>query len=411
MSAGNAVRGPLTGVRVVELASGIAGYAGKLMADLGADVVVVEPPGGHVVRGVGPFADGEPGPETSLWWWYYNTSKRGVVLDLEDDAGRAAFRRLAGTADIVVEGEAPGRLAGLGVDHTDVRTGAPQLIWVSITPFGRTTAQANEPATDLTLLAGGGAVWSCGYDDHSRPPVRGGGNQAYHIGSVFGAMAALTALLHRDAGGPGQHIDVNVNAAVNVSTEISTVAWLLAGDTVQRQTGRHAMPTPTSDVQVRSADGRYVTTGFAPHTAADYANLLDWLDQLGLRDGFPEAFFLQMGVDRGGLDPRDLEDDVEGTAIFAAGRDVLVFIAERIDAYDFFRGSQERDLQCGIIYAPDEALADVHTRARGFPADVWHEDLGRTVAYPGPPVRFLGAPGAVRRAPHIGEHDAEILDG
>ena len=106
--------GPLDGVRVVELASDHAAWAGKLLGDLGADVIVVEPPGGHPGRSYGPFVDDEPGPERSLTWWYYNTSKRGVVLDLDDPDGAARFRRLAATADIVLEGEPPGRLDAIG---------------------------------------------------------------------------------------------------------------------------------------------------------------------------------------------------------------------------------------------------------------------------------------------------------
>src|SRR5262249_62348732 len=105
-------------MRVVELASDRAAYSGKLLADLGADVIVVEPPGGHASRQNGPFADGAADPNRSLWWWYYNTSKRSVVLDLETPAGAAAVRALALGADIVLEGEAPGRLGELGRDHT-----------------------------------------------------------------------------------------------------------------------------------------------------------------------------------------------------------------------------------------------------------------------------------------------------
>src|SRR5436190_4394889 len=92
---------PLTGIRVVELASDHAAFAGKLLGDLGADVIVVEPPGGHGSRAYEPFMDDEPGPERSLWWWYYNTSKRSVVLDLEQPEDARAFRDLVATADVV----------------------------------------------------------------------------------------------------------------------------------------------------------------------------------------------------------------------------------------------------------------------------------------------------------------------
>ena len=106
--------GPLDGVRVVELSHERGAWAGKLLADMGADVVVVEPPGGSAQRSYGPFLDDEPGHERSLWWWHYNTSKRGVVLDLDTDAGADHFRRLAAAADIVLEGEPPESLARRG---------------------------------------------------------------------------------------------------------------------------------------------------------------------------------------------------------------------------------------------------------------------------------------------------------
>ena len=400
----------LEGLRVVELASDRAAYAGKLLGDLGADVVVVEPPGGHRSRRYGPFVDDRPDPERSLWWWYYNTSKRGVVLDLESAGGAAAFADLVSRADIVVEAEPPGALDELGLDHPRFLVDRPELIWVSVTPFGRRCPDLDAPMTDLTILAGAGPVWNCGYDDHTIPPVRGGGGQAQHIAGVFAAMGALTAVLSRDVTGLGQHVDVSMHAAANVTTESGTFVWLVAGQTVQRQTGRHAATVATMDTQVLAADGRYVTTGFPPHDAKDYRAILQWLQDLGIEDEFPEAFFLRMGIDRGGVDPRDIGSDAEATAIMGSGRAALCFIASRLPAYDFFLGTQERDFQCGIVYSPEEALEDRHFRARGFPVPVSHPELGRDVTYPGAPFQgSLGGWGIRRRPPLVGEHDDEVL--
>jgi benzylsuccinate CoA-transferase BbsE subunit len=239
--------------------------------------------------------------------------------------------------------------------------------------------------------------------------VRPGGNQGWHIAATFAAMSALTAYLHRLAGGEGQHVDLSMNAAVNVSTEGSTFMWLVAGQTVQRQTGRHAWPDRTMPVQVLAADGVYVTTGFLPSEAKDLAAILGWLDVLGLRDEFPEAIFLERGIERGGVDAREMQFDDETRAILEAGREGLVFIASRILAYDFFIGAQERDFQCGIIYSPEEALEDPHFRARGFPVEVEHEELGRRVTYPGAPYRFGATPWRIsRRPPLAGEHNEEV---
>jgi crotonobetainyl-CoA:carnitine CoA-transferase CaiB-like acyl-CoA transferase len=404
------VTGPLEGLRVVELASEHAAFAGKMLGDLGADVIVVEPPGGHSSRAYGPFADDVDDPERSLWWWHYNTSKRGVVLDLDTSAGADQFRVLAAAADIVLEGEAPDALAVRHLDHRDLRTGHEELIWVSVTPFGRTGTRAHEPATDLTLLAGGGPVWSCGYDDHSLPPVRGGGNQAFHIGSTFAVMAALTAVLARDVTGRGQHVDVSMHAAANVTTEAGSYEWLVARGTVLRQTGRHALTTMSMPTQMLCADGRYVTTGFPPRAAREFAALVDWIDELGYRKEFDDVVLLDLGVERGGVTIAELATDDLALEIFGAGRSALMYIAERITAEEFFRGGQARGLACGVVAAPEEAFESEHFVARGFPVEVEHEDLGRSYRYPGAPFLMPASPWRIsRRAPHVGEHDTEIL--
>jgi crotonobetainyl-CoA:carnitine CoA-transferase CaiB-like acyl-CoA transferase len=399
----------LAGLRVVELASDRAAYAGKLLGDLGADVVVVEPPGGHRSRRYGPFVDDEPHPDRCLWWWNYNTSKRSVVLDLGDEIGRDQFRRLAANADIVLEGEDPGVLDALGLDHGQIRAERPALVWVSVTPYGHRCAGLHEPATDLTLLAAGGAVWNCGYDDHRLPPVRPSGNHAQHTASAFAVLGALTAVVHRDLTGVGQHVDVSMLAATNVSTEVSSVYWLYEKATLQRQTGRHASEHPTMGIQVATGDGGYATTPLALTSAANFRAAIDWLAELGLEDELPEAFFLQMGVDRGGVSMKDLGVDAEATEIYRTGREALYLIASKLTTAEFFVEAQNRGIACGAVYAPDEALADEHFRFRGYPVEVHHPELDRSYTYPGLPFTGEQIPEGIRRAPLVGEHTDEVL--
>ncbi|HEX5366262.1 MAG TPA: CoA transferase [Acidimicrobiales bacterium] len=401
--------GPLAGIRVVELASEHAAFAGKLLAGLGADVVVVEPPGGHASRAFGPFADDRPGPERSLWWWHYNAGKRGVVLDLEAEG--ELLRRLVAGADVVLEGEPPGRLAALGLDHDVLRAGEEGLIWVSVTPFGRDGPRSGEVATDLTVLAGGGPVWSCGYDDHSLPPVRGGGNQGYHTASLWAVMATLTAVVNRDLGGSGQHLDVSMHAAANVTTEAATYEWLVAGRTVQRQTGRHAAVTPSMNVNVVAADGRGITSGVPPRTAEQFRRVLGWLDELGLRDQVDDEVFLEMGTQIEGVLPLwEVGVDPELTAIFAAGRQALTVIATHLPAEEFFVQAQRLGLACGAILAPEEVIGNEHFVARGFPVPLPQSEVGRDVVHPGAPFRMSATPWRLSRpAPRLGEHDAEVL--
>lgn len=401
--------GPLTGLRVIELNSEWGAFAGKLMADMGAEVISIEPPKGSPTRRYGPFVGDTPGPERSLWFWHYNTSKRGVTLDVENEQGRDLLKRLLATADFFLEGEPPGRLAALGLDWPDVQPLNPRLIMVSITPFGRSGPRAEEQATDLTILAGGGPVWSCGYDDHTLPPVRGGGNQGYQTGCHFAVMSALVALLARGRTGRGQHTDVNMHAAANVTTEAGSYSWLVARETVQRQTGRHAGTAPSMPSQIRCSDGRWVNTGLPPRTPAQFRAIYEWMADLGHLETFADKALLELAIEGEPIALWQIAQDELARAKFTAARAAVNYIAERIPAYDFFTEGQRRGFQFSIINAPDEALEDPHIVARGFPVEVAHPELGRSFRYPGAPYRFGTTPWRVRRrAPLLGEDNAAV---
>ena len=289
----------LKGLRVVELANERIAFAGKLLADMGADLILVEPPGGDPSRAYPPFVADQPGPDRSLYWWHYHTSKRGVVIDLDSDAGQQQFRKLIASADVLIESEPRTRLAQLGLDYADLVHLRPDLIHVAMTTFGRQDPKSDLPATDLTIMAGGGPPWSCGYDDHELPPIRGAGNQGYHTGCHFVVMSTLTAILHRLLAGAGQFIDVSMHAAQNVTTESASYAWLVAGATVQRQTGRHAATRVTGASQMRCADGRYVNTGVPPRFPVEFGRLHAWMAQLNMLAEFPDGTRLEARVCRG----------------------------------------------------------------------------------------------------------------
>lgn len=395
--------GLLDGLRVVELASERGAFAGKLLAGLGADVVVVEPTGGHPSRMFAPFAGDVAGPERSLWWRHYNTGKRGVTIDLGSSPG--LFGRLIVTADIVLEAEPPGRLAALGLDFDDFHSRLPHLIWASVTPFGRDLPRADEQAVDLTAQATGGPVWSCGYDDHTLPPVRGGGNQGYQTASIWAVLGVLVALLHRDAGGDGQRVDVNMHAAANVTTELGSYGWLVERKNVQRQTGRHASSQPTMETVSVAADGRAVTTGLAPRTGREFQQLLAWLDELGLRSQFGDLVFLEMGAELDRVDVSRVGVDPVMTEIYASGRSAAVFIANHLGAYDFFVQGQRHGLTCGIIYAPEEVMTDPHFMSRGFPVRVDDDVLGTSYTTAGAPFLSNRTSFTISRAPAVGEHN------
>src|SRR4029077_15379717 len=183
-----------------------------------------------------------------------------------------------------------------------------------------------------------------------------GGNQGYHTGCHFAVMSALTALLYRGTSGQGQFIDVSMHQAANVTTEAGSYSWMVARQTVQRQTGRHAATIQTGDTQMRCKDGRWVNTGVPPRYPQEFARMLEWLRELGLEEQFPEAIFLEMGAAlEGQLNLSKIGADDQTPALCPAGRAALMLIAENVSAYDFFIGCQSRGLAVGVIYSPEEA--------------------------------------------------------
>ncbi|MFT3854204.1 MAG: CoA transferase [Ilumatobacteraceae bacterium] len=381
--------GPLTGLRVVELSDPLCAWAGKLLGDLGADVVVVEPPGGSAQRRFEPFLDDVPGPERSLWWWHYNTSKHSVVIDRSTDVGREQLTSLALGADVVLAAETLDRAALADDDD--------RLITVSVL--------APDNAVDLTLLAEGGPVWMCGYDDHSLPPVRGGGNQGLHIASHWAVIATLVAVLEREASGRGQHVDVDALAAANVTNEVGTYGWLACQSIPQRQTGRHAGEQPSMPTQLACADGRYVNAGIIARKPAEFTAILDWLDDLGLRDGFELTTFLEMGAEGIEINGQTLRDDPVVLQVVMSVREAQEFVAGRIPAYEYFVSAQRRGITAGVVYSPDDLFDDPHLVARGWPTQVEHPELGRSYTYAGAPYLFHGTPWRISaRAPQLGEH-------
>jgi len=254
-------------------------------------------------------------------------------------------------------------------------------------------------------------MWSCGYDDHELPPIRGQGYQSHQMGAHFAAIGALAALASRRRTGRGQHVEVNLNAAANTTTEIATYNWLTVKTIVQRQTGRHASAVATEPLQVRCADGGYVTTGVPPRHPSQFAALAKWITDIGVREELPEVVFLEMASDPSvELGAPEATAAVEATAVYSASRDAMNLIASRLPAIEFFVGAQQRDLPVGAVLSPEEAFENEHFVVRGMQVPVEHPELGRTVLYPGAPFRLTRTPWRiVRRPPLLGEHTDEVL--
>src|SRR6185437_5497720 len=275
-------------LRVLELVDEKGQFCGKLLGDLGADVVKIEPPGGEPCRRVGPFLDDIPHPDRSLSFWYYNTSKRGITLNLDSVEGCRLFRRLAAAADVVLETFRPGFMASLGLDYETLRKENPGLVMCALTPFGQTGPWRDYLSSDLLHMAAGGEMASSGYDEAdlpNAPPIAPGGGNAWHMGCHFAYIAVMAALVHRTVAGEGQYIDVSIHEACALTTEAAIANYIYRGEVLIRQTGRHHAASPTPRTQFRARDGIYVTAlisgGLNPRNIRNLAELMDGFGMAG----------------------------------------------------------------------------------------------------------------------------------
>jgi benzylsuccinate CoA-transferase BbsE subunit len=392
--------GPLTGLRILELADEKGQFCGKLLGDLGADVVKIEPPGGEPCRHVGPFLDDVPNPERSLSFWHYNTSKRGITLNLETAGGRALLQRMAATADVILDSFRPGYLASLGLGHDTLSKANPGLIMCSLTPFGQTGPWRDFLSSDLLHMAAGGEMASCGYDEAdvpNGPPIAPGGGNAWHMGCHFAYISIMAALVYRTVSGQGQFIDVSIHEACALTTEAAIANYVYRGEVLLRQTGRHHAAGPTNRTQFRARDGVYVTaliTGGL--NLRNVRNLAALMDHYGMAGDLKDAKY-------------------EDPAVIAANAshiidDLLANFIASLPAEEVYHAAQGRGFTWGAVRTPEAVLEDPHLQDRGFWKQVEHQELGRSFTYPGEAAIYGGSPWRIsRRAPLIGEHNQEIF--
>ena len=280
----SAVRGPLRGLRVLDLTDEHAQFCGKVLSDLGADVILIEPPKGSESRRLAPFVGDAPDIEGSLYFWHGNAGKRSLTLDMRLPDGAGLLReRVAPKTDVLIESYAPGYLDGLGLGYADLAATNPGLIFASVTPFGQTGPYKDFKASELVQSALGGIAHLCGYDDDSgAPPVAPSSAPASHLGAQYAVVAVLAALCGRRLTGKGAFLDISVHEAVNCSTEWAMPTYFSIGKNVRRQTGRHATPEPTQPWQFKCRDGKHVNLlGVLPRDGTSWRKLLSWMDEHG----------------------------------------------------------------------------------------------------------------------------------
>ena len=396
--------GLLAPYRVLDLTDSRGLLCGKMLADLGADVVQVEPPGGSEARRSGPFYQDTPGPERSLFWWANCANKRGVTLDIAAADGAALLRRLAANADFLIESADPGRMAELGLAYADLAAINSRLVMVSITAFGQDGPYADYLASDIIGMALGGFMHLTG--DGDRPPLRVSMPQFYQHGSAAGAAAAMIAHTHRQLTGIGQHADVSCQQAVARTLAHAPQYWDLER-TILRRMGAYRESAGGTYTRINwpCRDGyvNFQPGGGTAGSAASVRALLAWMRAEG------------MGSDT--LDAVNWEELGYGTARAEIMEQTVAAVSPFFMTHtrnELADGALERRILLFPVATPTDILAHRQLAARDYYDRIEHPDLGITVPYPGNFVKDLTNPGRVgirRRAPQVGEHNGEILGG
>ena len=392
----------LGSTRVLDLSDERGIFCSFVLAELGADVVCVEPREGSGSRRQAPFAGGASDPERSLFWWAYARGKRSVVLDPESPADRDDLLRLIDGADVLVEARTPGEMERLGLGFEELARRNPALVYVSVTPFGQTGPKARWAASDLTVLAASGALWLMG--DEDRPPVRISVPQAFLHAGAEAAAATLVALHERRCSGRGQHVDVSAQQAVTLATQSDIVSAAVNSAGAARTAGGGKLGGLTLRLSYPARDGHVSIThlfgrAFGPASAR--------LMEAVYEDGFCDEAL------------RD-KDWIAIASLIAKGAEPVATHERAKEAIAAWTASKTRAelleiaMKRRLLLAPAWTLRDVATNdqlARRDYFQALERPDGEGAA------RQLGAfvrerertPPPARRAPRLGEHQAELL--
>ncbi len=392
----------LAGVRVLDLATRRAEMAGRVLADMGAEVIKVEPPEGAEARRLPPFSDSEPG--RSLYWASVGFGKRSVVVDLDSEHGRDDFRALLATADVLIESFDPGTMSRWGLGYEDIQEEHPELIYVSVTPYGQDGPHADRPATDLTIESAGGLVGLQG--DGDRPPVPVGFPQASIHAGVQAAADTSIALRERELSGLGQHLDVSMQAAVVWTLMHATgfppnTGGDPPGTCAQRNIGGDNMGGAVMGVHP-CLDGYIVFSIVPGGLGLRHSTLvLKWIEEEGELIGELEG----ANIDEWAANIARLvtEDPAEvGRQVVIATENMHHFVAKKTMAECFERAVRD-SFMMAPLYTMEQIASDTHLAARNFWVDI---DGHR---YPGPFAKLSETPLQLNRpAPTLGQ-DQHLL--
>ena len=399
-------------IRVLDLTGEAGVYCTKLLADLGADVLRIEPPGGHPMRNLGPFVNNEPDPDKSLYWFHFNTSKRGITLNPENADGRKIFKRLVESAHVLVETFPPGYMEKIGLGYDVLKEVNPRLIYTAITPFGQTGPYRNFLASDMVAQAMGGLMFLAGFPED--PPYQLGCSQAYHSASVHAAVGTMIALYAADDIGQGQFVDVSLQESVLMSMETAMQHYDIRKE-IRQRVGREEPTVP--GIGLYPCKDGYVFSYVVASFGANWDVIIDWMDAEGMAgdlrdDAYNEVW--ELISDYGQLvslinDPPKLMAMLEK---FAHVSDLLRTFLMTKTKLQIFDEAAERRIMINPVQNAKDIVESPQFNALDFITDVEHPELGMSLKYPGAPCYHISeTPWRIsRRAPLVGEHNRDIYE-
>lgn len=377
--------GPLSGVKVLELGTMVAGpVCGTLLADFGAEVIKVEPPVmGDPIRHSGPSIEGE-----SLYWQVEGRNKKSITINLRESEGQALLRSLVESVDVVIENFKPGTMKRWGLDYDQLKMINPRLVMLSVSGFGQTGPYAGRPAYDRIALAFAGFLNMTGYPD--RAPVRPGTAVADYQGAIFGAFGIMLALYYRDIkGGNGQHIDCSLYESIFRFTDIMVMAYDKLGTPRERRGNSHFAASPGDHYETN--DGRYLCLTVAANNVFRRLCKAMQLEELA-------------------EDPRFLNHEDR-----AKNYDIINgMVADWIKTNpvkELCETLENNSIPHSLIFTVDDIVNDPHYEARESIKTINHPKLGKLKMQASHPILSESPAIEIKPAVSLGENTEEILSG
>lgn len=392
--------GLLSPYRVLDLTDEKGLVCGRILGDLGADVIKIEKPGGDPCRNIGPFYHDIPHPEKSLFWFAYCANKRSITLNIESTDGRRIFELLVKSADIIVESFPPGYMSSLGLGYNKLSQVNPSVIMTSITPFGQTGPYRDFKGPDIVTWSIGGMAQVSG--DPDRPPIRVSFPQSYAHGGMVGATGTVFALYYRSITGKGQYVDVSIQEQVVRTLMNVRQFWDVCSLKLNRAGQfRTGLSTNANQRLIWQCVDGYVNFPLYGGITGARTNqaLIKWMDSEGFTDDYLNSI---------NWSEYDMAQATQEQFDYIE-LPISKFFMNHTMA-ELFDGAIERGIMLYPVYSAKEIYADPQLQDRGFWQELPHSELNDTIMYPGNFVRLSGTEqnNLVRRAPLIGEHNQDI---